>query len=162
MKDIQHAANKSDTEKTRLIDHLCQHQEIVQNECAFYQDSCAEVKKQIPKDRQPRRYDYCSFQGQNHIYFDFVQQTHFPCDQAPCALKLLGSVEFLVLTMNLSITSSTFLLTRPTTRVKARIKHQLGPKSKYQLGKHDFSQKDIHKEKPQFIDLYFLHDGLFV
>ncbi|XP_035825279.1 uncharacterized protein LOC118477573 [Aplysia californica] len=80
MQQIQLSANKSDEEKRRLIDNLNSHQEIVQNERSFYQHSCEMVKAQLPPARLPGPHPYCSFQGKNHISFDFAQQTHFPSD----------------------------------------------------------------------------------
>ncbi|GFN93895.1 hypothetical protein PoB_002040100 [Plakobranchus ocellatus] len=80
MQQIQHSANKSDQEKRRLIAALNTHQEIVQNERSFYQHCCTTVKTQVPPDKQLGQHEVCSFEGQNHISFDFAQQTHYPYD----------------------------------------------------------------------------------
>ena len=80
MQQIQQAARKSDPEKRRLIAELNNHQEVVQNERSYYQHCCESVKRQLPEGRQLGQHPNCSFEGINHISFDFAQQTHFPSD----------------------------------------------------------------------------------
>ncbi|GFR74827.1 hypothetical protein ElyMa_000439300 [Elysia marginata] len=79
MQKIQLSAN-NDEEKRRRIAELNTHQEIVQNERSFYQHCCEAAKKQLPPDRRLGPHPHCSFEGVNHVSFDFAQQTHFPSD----------------------------------------------------------------------------------
>lgn len=77
---ISRAANKSDEVKRKLIDDLTKHQEIVSQERKVYQDIIVQVKGQLPDGAALGKNAHCSFNGLNHLSFDFAQQVHFPYD----------------------------------------------------------------------------------
>ncbi|RUS90967.1 hypothetical protein EGW08_001271 [Elysia chlorotica] len=62
-------------EALRELEH---HQAMVKQERQHYIDICKTVASQLPADRQLGSHDHCSFQGSNHLSFDFAQQVHYP------------------------------------------------------------------------------------
>lgn len=77
---IARAANKSLEVKRKLVQELERHHQIVDQERKQYQRVVQQVKEQLPADSVLRESVPCSFNGSNHLSFDFAQQVHFPYD----------------------------------------------------------------------------------